>query len=86
MTAECEVQVDWSLLSHGDQKYHDLFATLEDRKSVVAWNDQEQIAPSQVGGMAMMSTDIVFNFTKGLTRKMTTREETQWVSGVGAPS
>ena len=50
--AGCEVQVDWSLLGRGDPKYHDLFVTLENRKSVVAWNEHERSAPSQVGRVA----------------------------------
>lgn len=62
--AGCEVQVDWSLLGHGNPKNHDLFAPPEDRKSVVAWNTQEQSAPSQVGGVAMMVTGLVSNYTK----------------------
>ena len=48
--AGCEFQVGWLLLGRGNPKYHDLFATLEDRKSVVAWDEQEQSALSQVGG------------------------------------
>ena len=62
--AGCEVQVDWSLLGHGNPQYHDLFATLEDVKSAVAWNEQEQSAPSQVGGVAMMVTGLVSNYAK----------------------
>ena len=62
--AGCEVQVDWSLLGHGDPKYHDLFATLEDRKRAIAWNEQEQSAPPQVGGVAMMVTGLVSSYTK----------------------
>ena len=62
--AGCEVQVDWSLLGHKDPKYHDLFATLEDRKSVVAWNEHEHSAPSQVGGVAMMVMGLVSNYAK----------------------
>ena len=48
----------------GDPKYHDLFATLEDRKSVVAWNEHKQSAPSQVGGVAMMVTGLVSHYAK----------------------
>ena len=62
--AGCEVQVDWSLLGRGDPKCHDLFATLENRKSVVAWNEHERSAPSQVGRVAMMATGLVSNYTK----------------------
>ena len=64
LRARCEVQVDRSLLGNGDPKYHDLFATPEDRKSVVAWNDHEQSAPSQVGGVAMVVTGLVSNYAK----------------------
>ena len=64
MQARCEVQVDWSLLGHGDLKYLDLFATLEDRKSVVAWNEHEHSAPSQVGGVIMVVTGLISNYAK----------------------
>ena len=51
-------------MSHGDLKYHALFVTLEDRKSVVAWNEREHSAPSQVGGVVMMVTGLVSNYAK----------------------
>ena len=51
-------------MGHQDPKYHGLFATLEDRKSVVAWNKHEHSAPSQAGGMAMMVTGLVSNYAK----------------------
>ena len=41
MIAGCEVQVDWSMISHDDTKYHDLFTLLEDKKSIVAWNEHK---------------------------------------------
>ena len=64
LQAGCEVQVDWSLLGHGDPKYHDLFATLQHKKSVVAWNKHGQSAPSQADRVAMMVTGLVSNYAK----------------------
>ena len=51
-------------MGHKDPKYHDLFATLEDRKRVVAWNEHGHSAPLQVGGVAMVVTGLVLNYAK----------------------
>ena len=62
--AGCDVTVDWSMISHNNIKYHDLFVLLEDKKSIVAWKEHEQIAQSQVGDVAMMAAEILLNYTK----------------------
>ena len=61
--------MDWSLLGREDPKYHDLFATLEDRKSVVAWNEQEKSALSQVGGVATTEDDTNINLSAWAQQK-----------------
>ena len=52
------------MISHNGTKYNNLFALLEDKKSIVAWNEHKQIAQSQVGGMTMMATGLLSNFMK----------------------
>ena len=59
-----KVQIDWFQPSRGDTKYCGLFALLEDEKSTVSWNKQEQITLSQVRGFALMITGILSNCTK----------------------
>ena len=64
LQAGCEVQVNWSLLGHGDPNYHHLFVILENRKSVVAWNEHKHSAPSQVDGVIMVVTGLISNYAK----------------------
>ena len=62
-TAGCEVGADWAKLSADDTRHYNLFATGEDKKSTVASNRNKSITQSQYGGVSLMTTGIVSNYT-----------------------
>ena len=67
VTAGTEPGADWTIAKRlGGDAYHDLFGLGEDKKSVCAHNETEQIAKSQYGGTCMMAFGVFSSHIKRL--------------------
>ena len=64
-TAGTEAGTDWTIAKlQGGDAYHDLFGLGEDKKSVCAHNETEQLAKSQYGGTCMMAFGVFSSHVK----------------------